>query len=57
MHESWNCNNYWPGPTDFRLPARIWMAALGDSCAFAKDVNCTLAKDDKTKTFVFIKRD
>jgi len=25
-------------------------------CAFAKDVNCTVAKDDKAKAFVFIKR-
>ncbi len=31
--------------------------ALGDLCAFAKDVNCTVAKDDKAKAFVFIKRD
>ena len=30
--------------------------ALGDLCAFAKDVNCTVAKDDKAKAFVFIKR-
>jgi hypothetical protein len=30
--------------------------ALGDLCAFAKDVNCTVAKDDNAKAFVFIKR-
>ena len=30
--------------------------ALGDLCAFAKDVNCTVAKDDKAKAFIFIKR-
>ena len=30
--------------------------ALGDLCAFAKDVNCTVAKDNKAKAFVFIKR-
>jgi hypothetical protein len=30
--------------------------ALGDLCAFAKDINCTVAKDDKAKAFVFIKR-
>jgi hypothetical protein len=30
--------------------------ALGALCAFAKDVNCTVAKDDKAKAFVFIKR-
>lgn len=29
---------------------------LGELCAFAKDVNCTVAKDDKAKSFVFIKR-
>lgn len=30
--------------------------ALGDLCAFAKTVNCTVAKDDKAKAFIFIKR-
>jgi hypothetical protein len=30
--------------------------ALGDMCAFAKDVNCTVAKDDTVKAFIFIKR-
>jgi len=30
--------------------------ALGDLCAFAKDVNCIVAKDDEAKAFVFIKR-
>jgi len=30
--------------------------ALGDLCAFAKDVNCAVAKDDKAKAFIFIKR-
>jgi hypothetical protein len=30
--------------------------ALGDLCAFAKDMNCTVAKDDKAKAFIFIKR-
>ena len=30
--------------------------ALGDLCAFAKDVNCTVVKDAKAKAFIFIKR-
>jgi hypothetical protein len=31
--------------------------ALGDMCAFAEEANCTVAKDNEAKAFVFIKRD